>query len=120
MSKDIKYIEYPETGRLLYDEKLDSVTVDTGARPADAEDLANDAYGYTHPNLHRRIDPQEPDTSKSGEVLPRDYELSIQGVNSYRTTTTHFHDDVCEGDIVHYREVENPDGTTKKVPVEVP
>lgn len=120
MSDNIKKIEYPETGQIIYDEESDSLTTDRGARKATDEDLQRDEYGYTHPNLHRRIDPQQPDTNETGEVAPRDYRLEILGVNSYRTTTKHFHDDVCEGDVVHYREVAQEDGTKIRVPIEIP
>lgn len=62
------------------------------AKLATAEDLKLDAHGMTHPNLHTRIEPHEP-TPESGEVHPRDYDLTVQNVNSYRTTHKHYHDE---------------------------
>ena len=66
--------------------------------------------GFTSPNLHRRVDPQEPPKPEdpnydpddpdsvdrsylNQEIKPRDYELSVQGVHSYRTTTYNVHDE---------------------------
>ena len=82
---------------------------------ADGTILDQDAYdrdvvGYTNPDLHRRVDPQKPpeptdpnydqDDPKSvdrsylnQEIEPRKYELGIQGVHSYRTTTYTVHDE---------------------------
>lgn len=121
MSKN-NHIEFPHVGQgqYMYDEESDSLVRDTSARLADEDDLKRDELGYTHPNLHRRIDPQAPDTDNTGEIAPRDYQLGILGVNSYRTTTKHFHDDVAEGDIVHYQQVEQADGTKIRVPIEIP
>lgn len=62
------------------------------AKLATAEDLKMDAHGMTHPNLHTRIEPHEP-SPDSGEVRPSEYDLSVQGVNSYRTTKKHYHDE---------------------------
>lgn len=59
---------------------------------ASEEDLKKDKLGYTHPNLHRRVDPQQP-AEDSGEVSPRDYRLGIYSVNSYRTTRVNTHDE---------------------------
>ena len=55
-----------------------------------------DVAGFTNPNLHRRIDPQEPEQDENPlnqEVAPRDYKLEIHGVHSYRTTTYNVHDE---------------------------
>lgn len=60
------------------------------AKLATEADLINDETGYTNPNLHRRIDPQE---RPLPELLKREYELGIYNVNSYRTTTTNYHDE---------------------------
>lgn len=60
------------------------------ARLADADDLIRDANGFTHPYLHRRIDPQP---QLEPEVKPRDYGLSIGGNNSFRTTKINTHDE---------------------------
>ena len=65
------------------------------AKLASAEDLARDELGYTHPNLHRRIDPQQPEES-SQEYKPRDYSIGISNVNSYRTTTINTHNEDSE------------------------
>lgn len=66
------------------------------ARLANAAELARDELGFTNPNLHRRIDPQDPpaaDDDRNQEVAPRDYDLKIQNVHSYRTTTINVHDE---------------------------
>ena len=66
------------------------------ATPASEEDLARDELGFTNPNLHRRIDPQEPpvaDDPRNQEVAPRSYQLDVQNVHSYRTTTINVHDE---------------------------
>lgn len=42
-----------------------------------------DEVGFTHPNLHRRIDTQE----------PRKYQLGIYGLDSYRSTEINLHDE---------------------------
>lgn len=66
------------------------------ARPATAEDLARDELGFTGPNLHRRVDPQQPpvaDDPRNQEALPRSYDLTIQNVHSYRTTHINTHDE---------------------------
>lgn len=66
------------------------------AKKASDKDLARDELGYTNPNLHRRVDPQEPkkaDNPLNQEVAPRDYQLDIQNVHSYRTTKINVHDE---------------------------
>lgn len=65
---------------------------------ADDESLAKDDLGFTHPNLHRRVDASEPNP-ESGEVSPREYSFGIYGVDSYRTTKVNTHDEestTCE------------------------
>lgn len=63
------------------------------AKPANEEDLQKEKEtGFTHPNLHRRVDPQVPEEG-SEELKPREYALGIYNVNSYRTTTIHCQDD---------------------------
>lgn len=60
---------------------------------------------YTDPDLHRRIDPMERDLPEVGYIddngnwVPskRDYILSIQNLNSYRTTEIHNHNDSLTG-----------------------
>ena len=115
-------VEYPVVGSKgsKYDGESDTFIQTHSAKPATKEEIEKELSGYTHPDLHRRIDPQIPDINETGEIAPRDYQLGILGVNSYRTTTKYFHDDVCEGDIVHYREIEQEDGTKIRVPVEIP
>lgn len=74
---------------------MDNIFPKTGqglAVIADAEALDKDKVGFTHPNLHRRIDPQPPEEG-SGEVRCRDYKLGVYGTNSYRTTVINTHDE---------------------------
>lgn len=115
-----KQVEYPQTTRMTYDESVDSVLLSTGARPANEEELIKDQEGYTNPNLHRRIDPQEIDTTKTGEVDEREYILEIHAGNSYRTTIQHFRDDSVESDVVRYREIKHSDGSVSRLPIELP
>lgn len=66
------------------------------AVPADEEALAKDELGFTNPNLHRRVDPQEPpvaDNPLNQEIAPRGYQISIQNLRSYRTTQINVHDE---------------------------
>lgn len=68
------------------------------AVPANAEDLEKDAHGFTNPNLHRRVDPHQP-PPESGEVAPREYELAIGNLDSYKTVKLVTHDEestTCE------------------------
>lgn len=60
------------------------------AKLASEEELKKDEVGFTNPNLHRRIDPAERDLP---ETEPREYKLTIQSVNSYRTTQIITHDE---------------------------
>lgn len=64
------------------------------ARPANEEELAKDELGFTNPNLHRRIDPQQPTDPE--EVLPRGYMFAIENGTSYRTTIINTHDEDSE------------------------
>lgn len=58
---------------------------------ATEEDIKKDKGIYTHPDLHRRI---KTNTSQlEDEVSPRKYEISVNGVDSYRTTTSYTHDE---------------------------
>ena len=66
------------------------------AKLATDEEIQRDAVGFTHPNLHRRIDPQI--LPESNEYHPREYQLAINSLNSYRTTTIHNHDEETELD----------------------
>lgn len=60
------------------------------AKLATIEDLERDKVGFTHPNLHQRVDPVTP-PEDCGEYQPRDYQLGIYNVNLYRTTESHYH-----------------------------
>ena len=69
-----------------------------GQGPA-VEVTAEDEYkdlklGFTHPNLHRRVDPKSPTNDK--EKRSREYNLGIYGTESYRTTTVYLHDEDSE------------------------
>ena len=85
-------------------QKTDGTIVDPLAFKKDQE------IGFTNPNLHRRIvtqdppapedpnyDPDDPESVDRSylnkEVAPREYDLGIQGVHSYRTTTLVVHDE---------------------------
>lgn len=61
------------------------------AKLADDTALQKDNVGFTYPNLHRRICKQR--TVGQDECAPREYRLSIQGVDSYRTTESFVHDE---------------------------
>lgn len=66
------------------------------AKLVSAADLERDELGFTNPNLHRRVDPQDPlaaDDERNQEVAPRGYQLNVQNVHSYRTTTINVHDE---------------------------
>lgn len=58
---------------------------------ADEEALKKDEAGLTHPNLHRRI--KEDKTIGENEISPREYEIAVRGVDSYRSTKTFVHDE---------------------------
>lgn len=51
-----------------------------------------DLLGYTNPNLHRRINVPGSDRELP-EVAPRNYAISVGGLNSYRTVETIYHID---------------------------
>lgn len=69
------------------------------AKPLSEEDKARDDLGFTHPNLHRRVDPADPPENEK-EVAPRKYTLGVYDkLNSYRTTEIFYHDEestTCE------------------------
>lgn len=52
------------------------------AVPLSDEDQKRDDIGFTNPNLHRRVDPH----MYGEEVQPREYDLFISNLDSYRTT----------------------------------
>lgn len=60
------------------------------AVPADSTSLDKDTKGFTHPNLHRRIDAK---IHHEFQTKPDDIQLTISGVESYRTETLHNHDE---------------------------
>ncbi len=66
------------------------------ATPATEEDIALDEFGYTHPDLHRRIDP----TAGEGQVADRRYTIGVyDGIHSTRTVEEFYHDEestTCE------------------------
>lgn len=82
---------------------------------ASAEDLIRDRRGHTNPNLHRRIDPQEPTEEANKlnqECSKRDYQFAIEHTYSFRTTTINTHDENSEEYI--------KDPTTGKIITEIP
>ena len=61
------------------------------------EDIKRDEHGYTHPNIHRRIDPHTIHDDKDHmELKPRQYTIGVLGTNSYRTTEMFTHDEDSE------------------------
>ena len=93
--------QYPKTG-VPPVESDPPISGSAPAQPVSPEDLARDTLGFTNPNLHRRIDVGTYNdkattvnvrttsgtkiTIKKGqEIDPREYNLQIQGTNSYRT-----------------------------------
>lgn len=58
---------------------------------ADSVALKKDKDGLTNPNLHRRIKVNK--TTGENEYLPREYELSVRGVDSYRSTKMFIYDE---------------------------
>lgn len=63
------------------------------AKPATPRDIELDELGYTHPDLHRRVDPTHPDT----EVADRKYTIGVyDGIHSTRTVQQYFHDEESE------------------------
>lgn len=60
--------------------------------PGSEEERKDLEDGITKPNLHRRID-NESTPLQEGEVAPDRYDLTVCGVNSYRTTTHTIHDE---------------------------
>ena len=62
------------------------------AVPLSVEDEQRDEHGFTNPNLHRRVDPQNP--SSAEEVAPRQYVLGVyDGIHSFRTEIISTHDE---------------------------
>lgn len=73
-------------------------TAEGTAKPLTPEDEERDRIGFTHPNLHRRVDPQTPTDPR--ETAPREYILGVYDkINSYRTENISYHDEestTCE------------------------
>ena len=111
---DLQNLEYilPDESRHkypIYGQGPHKVVVDKDGNVIDTLAYTKDIdVGFTNPNLHRRVDPQEPpeptdpnydptdpksvDRSYlNKEIEPRQYELEIMGVHSYRTTTKIVH-----------------------------
>lgn len=59
------------------------------AVPLTEEDQQRDDVGFTNPNLHRRVDPQPVE----GEYQLREYDLFVNGTDSYRTTESFLRDE---------------------------
>ena len=59
---------------------------------ANSVDIDHDVAGITYPNLHRRID-NEDTPIEDDEVAPDTYDITVKGVNSYRTTNHTVHDE---------------------------
>lgn len=68
------------------------------ARSINDNEKALDDHGFTNPNLHRRIDTKDP-TEESKQVLPPSYKLSVQNVNSYRTTHKYYENELEDNDL---------------------
>lgn len=98
----------PATPKEIAKEEFDFILVaDTGCELAiDSGDILypnSQKFGYTNPNLHRRIDLDAVGTESDYPFMRYDddgvpYKQSIaigvwDGYNSYRTTTTHIHDE---------------------------
>lgn len=64
------------------------------SRIANSDDIERDKVGFTHPNLHRRVDPKVPDNDV--EVESKKYSIGIYSLNSYRTTEKIIHDEESE------------------------
>ena len=75
----------------------DNIKVTFTTAPANESSIVitYSSSGYTKPNLHRRID-NESTPLDEGEIKPDTYELTVQGVSSYRTTKSEYHDEDSE------------------------
>lgn len=63
------------------------------AHLASEDDLIRDGIGFTHVNLHRRIDPTDAGKEYKEEFKPRAYYLQIPNLESYRTTEIFVHNE---------------------------
>lgn len=89
-----------DAGPLTYkqngsDVEFEEIGQDT-SRKVNALEQKRDDIGFTHPNLHRRIDAKMPENPQ--EVVPREYRLQINQYNSYRTTHVITHLDYTDLD----------------------
>lgn len=82
-------VEIPSTD-YTFDEETNAITF--AVAPADESEIVVTYNGKTKPNLHRRID-NESTPLDEGEIKPDTYELTVQGVSSYRTTKSEYHDE---------------------------
>lgn len=84
-------VEIPSTD-YTFDEETNVITF--AVAPADKSEIivTYTCNGKTKPNLHRRID-NESTPLDEGEIKPDTYELTVQGVSSYRTTKSEYHDE---------------------------
>ena len=77
---------------MSYDVEKYTTAHGVATTPLSPEEEAKDVIGFTHPNLHRRVDPKIPSDPK--EVKPRSYIFGVyDGINSYRTTEISYHDE---------------------------
>lgn len=91
-------LSMPEVFHYIDDEGNEKVFLPVGQGPAtllteqEALELARDRIGFTHPNLHRRID-NTIEYDVHGVKYPAQYSLELGGVNSYRTTRIEVHEE---------------------------
>lgn len=102
-------VEFPKTGNdSVIDDPSDGstacqqgpatpVSLNDDETIVDALEFYRDVGGYTHPNLHRRILTKESRDSALPKTESNDYILMIIGNDSYRTTTTHLHQEAEGG-----------------------
>lgn len=55
-------------------------------KPANEEDYKRDAKGFTAPYLHRRVEKYPENIEYEGDVTPRNYNIAIFDLDSYRKT----------------------------------
>lgn len=91
-------LSMPEVFHYIDDEGNEKVFLPMGQGPAtllteqEALELARDRIGFTHPNLHRRIDNSIKYVA-GGQEYDAKYSLNVGGVNSYRTTQFDVHEE---------------------------
>lgn len=77
---------------MRYDEYYQKMAQGPDQILTDSEASDAESTGYTSPNLHIRVAPQQPPEGHI-EYKPRNYKLGIHGMNSYRTTIRNIHDE---------------------------